>query len=100
MNTSLIYTNYKFSFEGGQNDFSFKLFSGITDYNLKSDFTWLPNTQHTVKFGGQYIFHEFVPSNASAKAGEVVFDVGKILKQYAHDAAIYINDEYEIVVFD
>ncbi len=96
MNTSLIYTNYKFSFEGGQNDFSFKLFSGITDYNLKTDFTWLPNTQHTVKFGGQYIFHEFVPSNASAKAGEVVFDVGKILKQYAHDAAVYINDEYEI----
>src|SRR5205085_3712036 len=54
------------------------------------------NTQHTVKFGGQYIFHVFVPSNASAKAGEVNFDVGKILRQQAHDAALYINDEYEI----
>ena len=96
LNTSLIYTNYKFEFEGGQNDFSFKLFSGITDYNLKEDFTWLPNVNHTVKFGGQYIFHVFVPSNATAKAGEVSFDIGKILRQYAHDAAIYINDEYEI----
>ncbi len=96
LNTSLIYTNYKFEFEGGQNDFSFKLFSGITDYNLKEDFTWLPNVNHTVKFGGQYIFHVFVPSNATAKAGEVSFDIGKILRQYAHDVAIYLNDEYEI----
>ena len=96
LNTSYIYTNYKFEFEGGQNDFSFKLFSGITDYNLKEDFTWLPNVNHTVKFGGQYIFHVFVPSNATAKAGEVSFDIGKILRQYAHDAAVYINDEYEI----
>lgn len=96
LNTSLIYTNYKFEFEGGQNDFSFKLFSGITDYNLKEDFTWLPNVNHKVKFGGQYIFHVFVPSNATAKAGKVSFDIGKILRQYAHDAAVYINDEYEI----
>jgi outer membrane receptor for ferrienterochelin and colicin len=96
LNTSLIYTNYKFEFEGGQNDFSFKLFSGITDYNLKSDFTWLPNVNNTVKFGGQYIFHVFVPSNATAQQGETSFDLGKILRQYAHDAAIYINDEYEV----
>ncbi len=96
LNTSLIYTDYKFEFEGGQNDFSFKLFSGITDYNLKEDFTWLPSLKHTVRFGGQYIFHVFVPSNATAKAGDVSFDIGKILHQYAHDAAIYINDEYAI----
>lgn len=96
LNSSLIYTNYKFEFEGGQNDFSFKLFSGITDYNLKEDFTWNPHPKHTVKFGGQYIFHVFVPSNATAKSGEVSFDIGKILRQYAHDAAIYFNDEYEI----
>jgi hypothetical protein len=96
MNTSLIYTNYNFSFEGGQESFSFKLFSGITDYNIKNDFTWLPKLQHTVKFGMQYIYHIFVPSNASAKSGEVEFDLGKIKKQYAHDIAAYINDEYEI----
>jgi hypothetical protein len=96
LNSSLIFTNYKFEFEGGQNDFSFKLFSGITDYNLKEDFIWNPNLKHTVRFGGQYIFHVFVPSNATAKSGEVSFDVGKILRQYAHDAAIYINDEFEI----
>jgi hypothetical protein len=96
MNTSLIYTNYKFEFEGGQDAFNFRLFSGITDYNLKTDFTWLPSVLHTVKFGAQYIFHVFVPSNASAQSGDVKFDLGKVLRNYAHDAAIYVNDEYEI----
>lgn len=96
MNTSLIFTDYDFSFEGGQDAFELKLFSGITDYNVKSDVTWLPNLKHTVKFGGNYVFHVFVPSNASAKSGDVVFDVGKVLKQYAHEAAVYVNDEYDL----
>lgn len=96
LNTSLIYTNYNFSFEGGQDAFSFKLFSGITDYNAKGDFVWLPEIRHTIKFGAQYIYHVFVPSNASARSGDVVFDIGKVLRMYAHDAAVYVNDEFEI----
>ncbi|REK49336.1 MAG: TonB-dependent receptor [Bacteroidetes bacterium] len=96
MNTSLIYTNYDFQFEGGQEGFNFKLFSGITDYNIKSDFNWFPHPGHNIKFGGQYIYHVFVPSNVSARSGDVVFDLGKTLRQYAHDLAIYINDEYDI----
>ncbi|HRH65933.1 MAG TPA: TonB-dependent receptor, partial [Bacteroidia bacterium] len=94
MNTALIYTDYQFEFEGGQDAFSFKLFSGITDYNVKSDVNWLPNVRHNVKFGGQYIFHVFVPSNASAKSGDVVFDLGKVLRNYAHDVSLYVNDEF------
>jgi hypothetical protein len=95
-NTSLIFTNYDFQFEGGQESIRFKLFSGITDYNVKSDFTWIPNLRHNIKFGGQYIYHVFVPSNVSAQSGDVQFDLGKVIRNYAHDAAIYINDEIEI----
>lgn len=96
MNTSLIFTNYDFQFEGGQETFKFKLFSGITDYNVKSDFTWMPDHRHQVKFGGQYIFHVFVPSNASAQSGDVVFDLGKIIRNYANDAALYVSDEFDV----
>ncbi|MFN8165259.1 MAG: TonB-dependent receptor [Bacteroidia bacterium] len=96
LNSSLIFTNYDFSFEGGQSEFSFKLFSGIKDYNVKEDFTWLPNTQHTVKFGANYIYHVFTPNNASARSGEVYFNLGDIVRQYAHDGALYINDNFEV----
>jgi hypothetical protein len=96
MNMSLIFTDYKFQFEGGQDNFSFKLFSGITDYNAKLDLTWLPDVRHSIRFGGNYIFHVFVPSNASAKSGDVEFNFGKIIRQYAHDGAIYFSDEYDL----
>lgn len=96
VNTSLILTNYDFAFEGGQENFSFKLFSGITDYNVKSDFTWLPGVRHNVKFGANYVYHIFVPSHVSAQSNDVEFDLGKIRRQYAHDAAVYINDEFDL----
>jgi hypothetical protein len=96
MNTSLIFTDYKFQFEGGQDNFSFTLFSGITDYNAKVDLTWLPDVRHNIRFGGNYIFHVFVPSNASAKSGDVDFNFGEIIRQYAHDAALYFNDDYDV----
>ncbi|MBK5286488.1 MAG: TonB-dependent receptor, partial [Bacteroidia bacterium] len=96
MNTSLIYTDYNFEFNGGQQEFEFKLFSGITDYTGKVDFTYYPNIKHTVRFGMNYIFHEFVPSNASARSGNVIFDFGKIIKQYAHDGALYVSDEFDV----
>lgn len=96
MNASLIYTNYDFSFEGGQSEFSFKLFSGIKDYSAKIDFGWLPEVRHNVKFGAQYIYHVFIPNNASARSGDVTFDIGSIKRLYAHDLAAYINDEFTI----
>jgi hypothetical protein len=96
MNTSLIFTDYDFSFEAAQDAFEIKLFSGITDYNIKSDVTWLPRPDHAVRFGGNYIFHVFVPSNATARSGDVEFDAGGTLKQYAHDVAVYVNDEVDV----
>jgi len=96
MNTTLIYTNYDFSFGATQNDFELKLFSGITDYNAKVDFTFFPTIRHNVKFGVNYIFHEFQPSSVSAKIGETELDLGGIIKEYANDGAIYITDDFDL----
>ena len=42
VNNSLIFTNYNFEFGASQQQFDFKIFSGIRDYSLKSDFNWYP----------------------------------------------------------
>ncbi|HLG33329.1 MAG TPA: TonB-dependent receptor, partial [Bacteroidia bacterium] len=89
VNTSLIFSDYYFEFGGGQQDFEFKLFSGIRDYTGKIDFTYYANLKHTFRFGMNYIFHEFTPSNASARSGEVKFEFGDIIRQYAHDGSLY-----------
>ncbi|MEI6765990.1 MAG: TonB-dependent receptor [Bacteroidota bacterium] len=95
-NTTLIYSNYKFNLSAAQNLYEMKLMSGITDYNGKMDFTWLPSIRHTFKFGGNYVFHVMQPSNASAKSGETVFDLGGSVKLYSHEAAAYISDDFDL----
>lgn len=95
-NASVSYTNYDFSFTAAQSNFELTLFSGIKDWTAKYDFVYIPNPRHNVKAGINYIYHTFTPSNVSAKQGETVFDIGKIIRLYSHDAAIYISDDWEI----
>ena len=96
MNSSLIYSDYKFNFEADQPQFNFKIFSGIRDYNAKVDFNYFPNILHNLKFGVNYVYHRFTPTNAKARSEDVVFDLGETVRYYAHDGAIYINDEFDL----
>jgi hypothetical protein len=96
LNTSAIFTSYQFMFDASQSGFDFKLFSGIRDWNGKMDFSYYPNTKNDIKFGMNYIFHTFEPSNATAKQGDVTFDLGKIRNQYAHELALYFSDDFDV----
>lgn len=95
-NTTAVFSNYDFSFGATQDDFEFKIKSGIRDFNVKYDLNYFPNSRHNVKAGVNYIYHIFTPTNVSAKQGETTFDLGKIIKLYSHDAAIYIGDDWEL----
>ena len=96
VNTSLIFSDYQFEFSAGQEEFEGKFFSGIRDWNVKIDYNWLPDIRHNIKFGLNYIYHTFTPTSASARSGEVNFDLGKVAKLYAHDAALYIADDFDL----
>ena len=96
MNSSLIFSDYRFEFNIDQSDFGFKIFSGINDWNTKVDFTFIPNTRHKVKFGINYTFHEFTPGNATGRAGDVEFAPDEIFKQYSNEGALYISDDFEL----
>ncbi len=96
VNTTAIFSDYKFEFGATQSQFEFKLYSGIRDWNAKVDFSYFPNPKHKVKFGSNYVYHTFTPSQASAKSGDVEFNVGGIVKLHAHDAAFYISDDFEV----
>jgi len=96
VNTSLIFSDYDFSFGIEQNEFELVLFSGVRDFNTKVDFNYFPNVRHNIKFGVNHIYHIFTPSSASASQGDVEFDTGDIIKQYAHEGAVYFNDEFSL----
>ena len=96
VNTTAVFTDYDFAFEGGTSDFNFKLSSGVRDGNLKQDYTFYPNSLHNIKFGWNYTLHRFIPSSTEASSNDVQFDTGDEVKIYGNEAAIYLLDEWDI----
>ncbi len=96
LNTTAIYSDYRFSFTGGQDQFKFGLSSGIKDYGLKLDFNQYPNIRHTLKYGLQYTYHIYTPSTVAVESGDTQFNIDTPSKLRAHEAAAYLQDEYDI----
>ena len=79
--------------------------SGINDINAKIDFDYNPVPEHLVKFGAEYIYHDFRPQTATFSEKEIygketVFDTtmnmssGK--KLIGHEASLYVEDDFVI----
>lgn len=94
-NTILIYNRYDLNNQFDFGDNGFKLSSGLEDWNVKQDFYYTPDKNHTIKFGGQYIYHTFTPGIATGQVGTITIDQ-RINKQYAHEYALYAMDEFKI----
>ena len=98
LNTSGTFSDYKFKTEMKMNVYNFAISSGIRDYALRSELTFLPNPNHDTKFGVHYIFHTFFPSNYEIEAGQNNnLTLPKSKPFYANELAIYANDEWNIV---
>jgi hypothetical protein len=95
-NTTAVYNNYKFKFMAAQNNFELSLASGIRDANLKVDFDYYPQPQHKIKFGGLYTWHKFIPNILSGRQDSVIFTPNNESEKYASEAALYIQDDWEI----
>lgn len=95
-NSTLVYNDYNFTFNAAQNSFELKLASGIRDISLKQDFDLYPYTGHKLKFGGIYTYHTFTPSVVSGKQDTTVFNPNNAQIKYGHEAALYIQDDWEV----
>lgn len=95
LNTSVIFTDYQFNIAADESIFQGSLFSGVRDWTAQSQITWQPNALHKIKGGFEYVYHTFTPSTATGYSQEVEFDLGDPKKMYAHDAAAYIQHEWD-----
>ena len=110
-NTTFTYSKYLFKIYNSSEDseydngvltnssYSFNYFSGIDDWTGKIDLTFLPNPNHTIKFGLGDIYHTFRPgvnttsSNTNNETNSLVEGSDS---QFAHEAYLYIEDEHKI----
>ena len=95
-NTTAVYNDYNFTFKAAQNNFEIQLASGIRDVSIKQDFDLYPFTGHKIKFGGIFTYHKFTPSVVSGKQDSVVFNPNNAQTKFANEAAVYLQDDWEI----
>lgn len=95
-NTTAVYNDYKFSFNAAQDNFAVKLASGIRDLSLKQDFDFYPFSNHKLKFGALYTYHRFTPSVVSGRQDSIQFNPLNAQVKFAHEAALYVQDDWEI----
>jgi hypothetical protein len=95
-NTTAVFNDYNFGFNGAQNNFNVKVTSGIRDISLKHDLDYYPFSGHKIKTGFLYTYHRFTPSVVSGSQDSVVFDPQNAQVKFAHEAAVYLQDEWDI----
>lgn len=95
-NLTFVYNDYGFEFSAAQKDFVQTLKSGIQDLNLKYDMDYFVSPRHKLKFGGQAIYHTFIPNMFSGSQDETELMPLNDLKKYALESAIYFQDEWDI----
>ena len=92
-NTSLIFSSYSYNFNVAVGNETMTVISEIKDWNLKEDFHYYLNSNNTIKFGFNSIYHTFVPSKVDST---VFFHVRSVDNRYALENAIYISNEQSI----
>ena len=92
-NTSFIFNRYSYKFNIAVGNLTMKVLSEIKDWNLKEDFHYYLNSNNSIKFGFNAIYHTFVPSKVDSS---VFFRVRSMDNRYALENAIYISDEQTI----
>jgi TonB dependent receptor len=95
-NTTAVYNDYNFTFNGAQDNFDLKLASGIRDLTLKQDFDYYPASNHKLKFGWLYTYHRFTPSVVSGRQDSVEFNPQSAQVKFANETAIYLQDDWDI----
>ncbi len=98
-NITGVYSNYMFDtgeeYKSYRNDvlinqYKFNYLSGIENYGGKIDFDYRPVPKHTVKFGGNYLYHTFKPGVTSFRMTE---DDSTIDQEFGNQN-IYANEFY------
>jgi CarboxypepD_reg-like domain/TonB dependent receptor/TonB-dependent Receptor Plug Domain len=94
-NTTLLYNDYKFAFNGAQDNFALSLSSGIHDLSAKTDFDYYMNPKNQVRFGALYTFHTFTPNILNGHQDSIVFTPNNSNIKYAREAAVYLQDDWQ-----
>lgn len=77
--------------------------SEIIDWGASIDFDYMPSPKHSIKFGANYIYHDFVPETTSIRdkykdaiesSDSTYTTTGKEI--FAHELSLYVEDNWKV----
>lgn len=81
-------------------DVSFHYHSGMRDFSAKMDFDYTPLPQHMIRFGGEYIYHTFIPETVALmtlsddkEEGLNKDYSGEGVRHNGHDVSLFVEDD-------
>lgn len=109
-NTTVAYTRYQFNtvvgYEAKQDtsvdNASGKFFSGIKDWSVRTDYDYLPNPTHRIRFGASDTYHTYSPGAFNLKVSIDNFAADTTLgsnNTFAHEPFVYVEDEMNLGKF-
>lgn len=93
---SATYNQFTLDSRFGFNTSSFLFSSGLSDYQVKNDWTYTPHSWLKFKAGVQYIWHKFRPGAGGSTQGVQEFK-SQIQDQYAREAAGYLSADVNLL---
>jgi len=95
-NTTFTYSDYRYKIQNILQGFSFNLSSNVKDANTKVDFFFQPDNRHSVRFGANITYHDFITARLKAGSddGQIKFEAGRTYNGAEYGA--YIADEWTL----
>lgn len=94
--SSLHLADYNYSLISKFDRFDFKIGSGVKDYSINNKFTYTGITNHSLKFGIDYIRNRFAISKFSIISTQANENLASGENLSAHEAGIYIADDWDV----
>jgi TonB dependent receptor/CarboxypepD_reg-like domain/TonB-dependent Receptor Plug Domain len=93
-NTTFTFSDYRYKIQNVLQGFSFSLSSNVKDANTKVDFYYQPDNKHTIRFGANITYHDFITARLKAGSddGQVKFEAGRDYDGMEYGA--YFADEW------
>ncbi|MBO2031753.1 TonB-dependent receptor [Siccationidurans ginsengisoli] len=96
VNTAASVTSYKYNLGNSIDQFSFDLGSTIRDYTLRTDFDYVPNTRHNVKFGALLTYHDFGVGRLQRSSQDNSVNFGADVSYTGQEGAVYATDNIKV----
>ncbi|MAY83042.1 MAG: hypothetical protein CMP59_02830 [Flavobacteriales bacterium] len=93
MNLTAFYSDYDYAFgvEGDDRD-DFEWSSSVVSQSIKPDFSYYLNNNNTLRFGGQSIYYDFKPAEATFASGGATNDIS-LPEKFGLENGLYIQNE-------